>query len=111
MKLRHAVMIAAALTIPLAACSDDSGGGGRPTAAELESAIYEEGGLESDDGGVIDKMVSCMAEGLVDSDISDDVLRAIADGRDDDVSEEDQESAEATLEQISTDCSDEAMAG
>ena len=111
MKLRHAVMIAAALTIPLAACSDDSGGGGRPSAAELEEVMSEEGGLESDDGGEIDKMVACIAEGMVDSDIPDDVLRAMVEGDEDAVSDDEMADSEATVEKITTDCAAEAMGG
>ncbi len=67
---RTAVAVAVLCLLPLAACS-----GGRPTTDELESGLT----ANTSPFPVAEQQAGCAAEILIDSDLSDDVLRAVAD--------------------------------
>ena len=70
---------AVALVLALAGCSDDGGdddgsdegGSGRPTTAEVEAVLPTD--------GLSTEQIDCITNAFVDSDISDEGLRAIVD--------------------------------
>lgn len=69
----------AAVAFSLAACS---GGAERPTSAELSDGIkqiFEEGGIGD---SFTDEQITCISDLLVESDLSDQDLANIADGKD-----------------------------
>lgn len=67
-----ALLVAVALLPGLAACGDDdSSDGGRPTVDEMAAQLTE-------DGQLTDDQAECVARAFVDSDISDEGLRAMA---------------------------------
>lgn len=73
----------AALAFSLAACAGGPGGGSsRPTSDEVATGIqkvFEEQGL---DQLTTDEASSCLADALVDSELSDETLKYIAAGED-----------------------------
>lgn len=77
----------AALAFSLAAC----GGPGRPSADDVSEGlgqVFEDQGM----GDVItDDVADCFAEKLVDSDLSDETLRYIANGEDKQANQEDKD--------------------
>jgi hypothetical protein len=97
-------MIGAALA--LTACS---GAAERPTADELKSTIEEELGSTTTglDAETQDAFLDCISQGLVDSDLSDDLLAKAANneyGTDDERAE-----FEAVVTEVSTACVDETI--
>lgn len=68
------------------------GGGGRPSQDEIADGITDNSG---EYGEVTEDVADCMAKAIHDSDLSDDAVRAVADGDEDyDPSDEDQKASE-----------------
>ncbi|OUZ11343.1 hypothetical protein BHE97_05770 [Aeromicrobium sp. PE09-221] len=99
-----AAVSTAVLVGSLAACG---GGADRPSQQELADAITSE---ESPLGGaaVPDEMADCVAGVFVDSDLSDEALRAMADLDEDyEASEEDEETLGNLSQDVMTECTPE----
>lgn len=83
--MKRMVAATAVLAVAISAC----GGGGRPSTGEIEDALSsEDNALGSLTSGASDEVVTCMAEVLHDSDLSDSSLQALVDN-DEDASAED----------------------
>jgi hypothetical protein len=96
MKIRLTAAVAAVLMVVAAgACGDDSGG--RPSKSELSKSIVEGIEVEKAEG-------DCIADKLLDSDLSDESLRAIADDNDKDLDDEEQAEAIEVIGTASADC-------
>lgn len=91
----------AAVAFSLAACS---GGATRPTVDELSSGIgqiFEDNGQ----GGVLtDDQLDCIAEAFLDSDVSDEDLSNLADGKDLQTSEDAKSLVTETMVEASSSC-------
>lgn len=93
---------AAALAFSLAACAAPAQ---RPSVEEITAGwqqILEDNGQG---GNVPEPVLECMSEALIDSDLSDEDLRNIADGKDVQTSEE----ARELLSQVAQDASGECL--
>jgi hypothetical protein len=79
----------------LTACG---GGGGRPSADDIASALKDKdnaAGKEFGASGFTDEQIDCVAKAFHDSDLSDEALQAIVDGDEDfEASNEDEKIAE-----------------
>lgn len=96
MKTRLTAVIAAVFMIAAGGgCGDDSGG--RPSKAELSETIVEQLEVEKAEG-------DCIADELLDSDLSDKVLTAIAEDDEGDVGDDEQEEAIEVIGKASADC-------
>lgn len=93
MKLRNSAKLIVAATV-LALVSACGGGGDRPSKDEVADAIRNGSspmGSGEDMTSLPDETIDCMAGALVDSDLSDDALRAFVKGDDDyEASDDDQ---------------------
>lgn len=84
MKIRVLAIGAAALLLPFAAaCSDDDAG--KPSQAEVSESLQENASLP-------EEQADCIAK-EIDGEVSDKVLRAIADDDESDISDEEQTEA------------------
>ncbi|UQN14885.1 hypothetical protein [Gulosibacter sp. ACHW.36C] len=97
-------MIGAALA--LTACS---GAAERPTADELKSTIEEELGSTTTglDAETQDAFLDCISQGLVDSDLSDDLLAKAANNEYG--TDEERAEFEAVVTEVSTTCAEDVM--
>jgi hypothetical protein len=96
MKIRLAAGIAGVLMVVAAgACGDDSEG--RPSKSELSESIVEAVDVEKAVG-------DCIADRLLDSDLSDETLQAIAEEDDSDLGDEEREEAIEVIGTASADC-------
>lgn len=97
-------MIGAALA--LTACS---GAAERPTAEELKSTLQEEVGssLSGLDEATQDEFLDCVSQGLVDSDLSDELLAKAANNEYG--TDEERTEFEGVVTEISTTCAEETM--
>lgn len=73
-----ALVPAAALALSLSAC----GGPGRPSVDEVADGIQKVFAGTSQEDAMTDEAATCLAEALVDSDLSNETLAYIADGED-----------------------------
>ena len=90
-KTLSAAFIVVALALTSACGGGSDGGGDRPTKAEVKTAIT---GEDSVFGGAIpDEAAGCVADVLVDSDVSDKTLDAIVKSDDDYKSSKDDQKA------------------
>lgn len=80
---------------------DDNNSGSRPTPDEIAAAFEDEAGVE-----LPAELVSCVGEGLYDSDLPNGVLRALVEGREAEVDEDNVDDYENTVETIAADCVD-----
>lgn len=103
-KLRTRLLTAlpvAALVFSLAACG---GSADRPSVDELSdgmAAIFEEQGYGD---SFTDEVLDCLAEALLASEVSDQDLANLADGRDEQTSEEAYTLVQTTIQEASTEC-------
>lgn len=96
----------AALMLFAAACGgkDDTNSGDRPSAEAISAAFEEQAGtaLPAD-------LSACIGEGLHDSDLPNGVLRALIEGREAEVDEDNLEGYEDIVEEVSMDCATASM--
>jgi hypothetical protein len=99
-------MIGAALA--LTACS---GAAERPTADELKDAMIEQVGdsVPGLDDAQQDEFFTCVAQGMVDSDISDETLNKVL--NDEQGTSEEQNEVTEVVTEISTDCATDILGG
>jgi hypothetical protein len=104
-KLRTRLLIAppvAALAISLAACS--GGGGTRPSADELSdgiASILEEAGQGD---ALTDEQLNCVADAFLESEVSDQDLANLAEGKDLQTSQDAKELVSQTMAESFTTC-------
>jgi len=85
-------------TLLLAVCAALSGcGAGTPTEAELASGL-------SDFASIAGDRADCVAERLLDSDLSDDQLNAIADDEQSDLGDDEKDDVEDAIEDATGEC-------
>ncbi len=94
------------MLLGVAACGGDDGGGGRPSADDLvESLTATDSTFGSPEmfEALPDDVLQCIAQELVDSDLSDEALQAIVEG---DAEFEASEEDEAAVEQLASSLED-----
>lgn len=90
----------AALALSLTACAGEP----RPTADEVADGIYEIFEEQGQSDVITEDVSQCLAEKLVDSDVSDETLQYIADGKDQQKDEDDKELVTKILTSAETEC-------
>lgn len=76
--MRKIALVVAGIALTLVGCGGD---GGRPSVDEVQSAISSEDNVfNALTTGADDEAITCMAEALHGSDLSDDALQAIVEG-------------------------------
>jgi hypothetical protein len=78
--MKRIVALITLLTV-LTACG---GGGGRPSTDDIAKALKDKGnpaGAAFGSSGAADDAIDCIAKALHDSDLSDDALQALVDGK------------------------------
>jgi hypothetical protein len=101
--MKKIALAVAGTVLTLASCG---GGDGRPSVAEVEEAILSEDNVfNAFTEGADETVVSCMAEALHGSDLSDDALQAIVDGDEGFEGSSDDEQAIADIAEELVSCS------
>lgn len=109
MKTKKLLVVSALLTVALTACG---GGGGRPSTADIEQGLKDNGqemGVDMSAAG--DDVLKCVAKALHDSDLSDDALKAMVDGDKEFEGNEDDTKALADAQGDMTKCATDAVSG
>jgi len=96
-KTLSAAFIVAALSVTSACGGDD--GGDRPSKSELTDQI-----VKSSDGALTKKQADCAAEAILDSDLSDEAIKAVAEGDNDFEPSKDDEKAQGDATTAITKC-------
>ncbi|GAA4686699.1 hypothetical protein [Nocardioides nanhaiensis] len=93
--------LAAAVAVVALTLSACGGGGGRPSASEIESALNDTDNPVGEQVAdtLTEEQISCVAEAFEASDLSDDALQSLVDG---DESYEGSDEDEAALQDILT---------
>ena len=102
-----ALAVATVMLFGAASCGggkDDTNSGDRPSPDEISTAFQEEVGA-----GLPDGVADCIGEGLHDSELPNGVLRALVEGREAEVDEDNLEDYEGTVETVATDCATSAI--
>ena len=103
-RLARPFAVTAALALFATGCGGDDG---RPSVDEISQSLQDEDLLGSDMDA---KLADCIAEAFHDSDLSDEALRAIAEGDEDyDASEEDEKAVESISTGAMRDCVTEGL--
>lgn len=108
MKIRSLAIGALALLIPFgaAACGSDSkSSGDRPSVSELEKAFSDEVG----DDGIAGDASKCIAEKLHKSSMPDDILRAMVDGDEPEISDADEAKYMEIVDEAMNECVEEMI--
>jgi hypothetical protein len=92
------VAVAALAAVSLTAC----GGGGRPSQDEISKAMKEQISKMSGGAALTDDQLDCFAKALEESDLSDDTLNKMVDGKDGSSDETSQ--ATEVMTSAATDC-------
>lgn len=106
MKFRSLGVAAVALLLPFAAVacsSDDDDSSSRPSADEISTKLQEAFNV-SDDNSEAVAGIDCAAEGLHDSDLSDELLQTVMDGGQDAVEGADKAEFDKALADIQATC-------
>lgn len=93
----------AALALSLAAC----GGSARPTADEVSTGLTKFFDEQGTSDAIDEQASTCFAEKLVDSELSDETLRYLADGEDKQSSVEDRDLTTKILQDNLEECTGE----
>lgn len=110
MKLRHSpkLLVAGVVLTLVSAC----GGGDRPSKDEVADAITGGSsamGSADEIGSLPDEAVDCIAQAMVDSDLSDEALRAFVDNDTDFDGSSEDEAAMTDLTSAMTECASAMM--
>jgi len=99
--------LAAAVAVVALTLSACGGGGGRPSASEIEEAISDTDNPVGEQvaGSLNDEQISCIAEAFEASDLSDEALQSLVDGDESyDGSDEDEDALNSLLTEDLTEC-------
>ena len=105
--MKRLAAAAAVVVLTLSACG---GGGGRPSVSEIEDAITDSDNPAGEAfASLEDDQVTCVAEALEESELSDEALQALVDGDEDyEGSDEDEEALMNIATDEVTECVEEA---